>query len=536
MNDDAPQRWFLSAAERGNTSTRIDTYHEGGLAWTTGNEVEVLIHGATYFRRLHDELCALVRGDRCYFTDWRGDADQLLLAGGPTIRDLLCELAKNGVEIRGLVWRSHSDLLSFSSKENDKFGKEINQSGGEVLLDQRVKRFGSHHQKLFIIRHREDSSRDIAFVGGIDLCHGRRDDAAHGGDPQQQPMDPRYGDRAPWHDAALELRGPVIGDLLLSFSERWNDPAPLDRRTPYHRLVQRRADMPRHPTPLPKPSDPPAPRGPCAVQVLRTYPRKRPHYPFAPDGERSVARAYSKAFSLARSLIYIEDQYLWSASIVRAIVDALNRSPDLRVVVVVPRYPDSDGAIMGPTNRLGQIQAIAELRRAAPDRVGLFNIENSEGVPIYVHAKVCIVDDVWLTCGSDNINRRSWTNDGELTCAVVDPRPDDRHPLQLDAFGDGARQLPRNVRLQLWGEHLGCSADDSVLLDPVSAFALWGQRADALDHWHANGQTGPRPRGQARHHQPAPVNAAQQVVAELLYRSVADPDGRRLRARWSNRF
>jgi phosphatidylserine/phosphatidylglycerophosphate/cardiolipin synthase-like enzyme len=221
---------------------------------------------------------------------------------------------------------------------------------------------------------------------------------------------------------------------------------------------------------------------------------------------------------------------------VRAIVDALNRSPDLRVVVVVPRYPDSDGAIMGPTNRLGQIQAIAELRRAAPDRVGLFNIENSEGVPIYVHAKVCIVDDVWLTCGSDNINRRSWTNDGELTCAVVDPRPDDRHPLQLDAFGDGARQLPRNVRLQLWGEHLGCSADDSVLLDPVSAFALWGQRADALDHWHANGQTGPRPRGQARHHQPAPVNAAQQVVAELLYRSVADPDGRRLRARWSNRF
>ena len=152
MSDDARQRWFLSSAERGNTSTRIDTNHEGGLAWTTGNEVEVLVHGATYFRRLHDELCALERGDRCYFTDWRGDADQLLLTGGPTIRDLLCELAKKGVEIRGLVWRSHSDLLSFSSKENDKFGKEINHSGGEVLLDQRVKRFGSHHQKLFIVR------------------------------------------------------------------------------------------------------------------------------------------------------------------------------------------------------------------------------------------------------------------------------------------------------------------------------------------------------------------------------------------------
>jgi phosphatidylserine/phosphatidylglycerophosphate/cardiolipin synthase-like enzyme len=249
-----------------------------------------------------------------------------------------------------------------------------------------------------------------------------------------------------------------------------------------------------------------------------------------------VARAYSKAFSLARSLIYIEDQYLWSESIVRAIVDALKRSPELRVIAVLPRYPDSDGAVMGPTNRLGQIRAIAELRAAAADRVGLFNIENSEGVPIYVHAKVCIVDDVWVTCGSDNINRRSWTNDSELTCAVVDPRPDKREPRQLDAFGDGARQLARNVRLQLWAEHLGCSADDPGLLDPGGAFALWGQCADALDDWHANGQTGPRPRGQARHHQPAAINGAQKVVAEVLYRSVADPDGRRLRDRWSNRF
>ncbi len=33
----------------------------------------------------------------------------------------------------------------------------------------------------------------------------------------------------------------------------------------------------------------------AAVQVLRTYGRKRPTYPFAPDGERSVARAYAKA-------------------------------------------------------------------------------------------------------------------------------------------------------------------------------------------------------------------------------------------------
>ena len=61
------------------------------------------------------------------------------------------------------------------------------------------------------------------------------------------------------------------------------------------------------------------------------------------------------------------------------------------------------------------------LQRVAPDRVAFFDLENAQGVPIYVHAKICVVDDVWFTCGSDNFNRRSWTNDSELTCAVLDP-------------------------------------------------------------------------------------------------------------------
>ena len=67
----------------------------------------------------------------------------------------------------------------------------------------------------------------------------------------------------------------------------------------------------------------PAPRGSHAVQVLRTYPARRKPYPFAPDGERSIARAYKKAFANARTLIYLEDQYLWSLDATRALCDAL---------------------------------------------------------------------------------------------------------------------------------------------------------------------------------------------------------------------
>src|SRR3712207_7818771 len=43
--------------------------------------------------------------------------------------------------------------------------------------------------------------------------------------------------------------------------------------------------------------------------------------------------------------------------------------------------------------------------------VHVFDVENHEGTPVYVHAKVCVVDDVWASVGSDNFNRRSWTHE-----------------------------------------------------------------------------------------------------------------------------
>jgi phosphatidylserine/phosphatidylglycerophosphate/cardiolipin synthase-like enzyme len=536
--DDDPGSWFLSRAERGNLATDVHAGAAGSLPWSEGNLVRPLIHGATYFARLHEELMALHAGDRVWFTDWRGDADERLLADGPSIGDLLAGLARAGVEVRGLVWRSHGERVSspISGRSNELLGRQINDAGGEVLLDQRVRLFGSHHQKFFVIRHRDNPSRDIAFVGGLDLCHSRRDDADHAGDPQALTMDPRYGKRPPWHDAALELRGPVVADLLAVFAERWNDPHPLDRRTPYRMLLQRLARMPRHPKPLPDTAPPPPPAGPHAVQLLRTYGMKRPPFPFAPAGERSIARAYAKAFARARSLIYIEDQYLWSTEVAAALAGALERNRELNVIVVVPRYPASDGPLAGPPSRIGQLRAIRMLHRVAPDRVGVFDLENSIGTPIYVHAKICIVDDTWITCGSDNFNRRSWTTDSELTCAVLDSTADNRDPLGTETGNDASRRLARDFRLQLWAEHLCLDQNDPLLHDPAAGLELWNTAADALDHWHETGRRTPRPTGQVRHHAPEPVPPIQRLWADPISRLVVDPDGRPRRLRGTAQF
>lgn len=520
----APARWLLAAGERGNAASRLHR-SGGGLAWTEGNAVSPIVHGAAYFQQLCGEIRGLTRGDQLLFTDWRGDADELLQPNGPTVHALLCAAARAGVEVRGLLWRSHSDLLSFSAQQNRRLGSDLNDAGAEALLDQRVRRFGSHHQKLMVLRPAGDPSQQVAYVGGIDLCHSRRDDAAHRGDPQSQPMDARYGSQPPWHDMTMQVRGPAVGELVDTFTERWEDPTPLDHRTPYRMLLQRRAKMPRHPQPLPPMDDRSTAVGPHAVQVLRTYCRKRPRFPFAPEGERSIARAYLKAFSLARSLIYIEDQYLWSPLVARPLAAALRRSPELHLIAVVPRYPDADGLVTGPLNRIGQLRALQMLRAAAPDRVGVFDIENANGTPIYVHAKTCIVDDVWFTCGSDNFNRRSWTTDSELTCAVVDSRRDSREPAILDAFGDGARITPRALRLALWAEHLGLDESDPRLLTE-GPLDLWSERADHLERWHQGGDAGPRPPGQARRHEPDPVDRVRQLLVNPLYAFIADPDGR----------
>jgi phosphatidylserine/phosphatidylglycerophosphate/cardiolipin synthase-like enzyme len=460
------------------------------------------VHGATYFARLFDVVSRTREGDLVWFTDWRGDPDEQLTADGVTVADMFSAAARRGVDIRALLWRSHSDRASFSAQENQHLGQIINDAGGCALLDQRVRRGGSHHQKVVVVRHRDRPQDDVAFVGGIDLSHSRRDDAQHGGDRQPQPMDRRYGAAPPWHDAMVEIRGPAVRDVQDSFAQRWNDPTPLDHRNPYRALLQKRADMPRHVPPLPAPAPGPEPAGTHVVQILRTYAAKRPPFPFARHGERTIARGYERAFSNAKRLVYIEDQYLWSDLVARTIATALRREPRLHVIAVVPRHPDQDGRWSGPPNRIGQLSAIRLLRDAGGARFGVFDLHNPRGVPVYVHAKVCVVDDIWMTCGSDNFNRRSWTHDSELTCAVMDE----------------AGVLPREVRSTLWAEHLGLSATDDRLQSVDDALDLWRERTRD-------------PQARIAEHHVEPVGRIDGIWAKAMYRTVYDPDGRPLSLR-----
>jgi phosphatidylserine/phosphatidylglycerophosphate/cardiolipin synthase-like enzyme len=131
---------------------------------------------------------------------------------------------------------------------------------------------------------------------------------------------------------------------------------------------------------------------------------------------------------------------------------------------------------------------------------------------------------VLAAVGSDNMNRRSWTHDSEISLAVLDDERDDREPLDPAGLGDGARRFARDLRLRLMREHLATESDDG-LLDPQEAFAAFARSAAALDGWHRSGCVGPRPAGRLRPHRLRELHPWE-VWAGPMYRLVLDPDGR----------
>lgn len=518
--------WLLTKRERGNPSTQLDARHPAHQAWSTGNLVRPLIHGSAYFAELLTAVQRMEPGDLLMFADWRGDPDEHLSDGPDTqISRVFGDAAARGVRVHGLIWRSHWDKLQFSAEENRHLGEVINGAGGCCLLDMRVRTGGSHHQKFVVLRHPGRPELDVAFLGGIDLCHSRRDDAQHRGDGQRQAMAAVYGDTPPWHDIQLAVRGPAVADVETVFRERWEDPQPLSRN-PVHRIADaiRREDTR---TALPDRLPDPQPLGNHSVQVLRTYGNRAGGYPFAPNGERSVARGYSKALRRARRLIYIEDQYLWSKEVAGHIAEALAANPDLHMIAVLPRYPDQDGTAE-PPNLVARDAAMKTILSVDPDRVGIYGIENHAGTPIYVHAKVCVLDNVWATVGSDNFNRRSWTHDSELTAAIWD---------ETASASDSPDSFAATLRTALAREHLDLAADDPADLDDVeSLFAAFRDCAATLEQWHAGGRRGPRPPGRLRPIRPAALKRSTRLWATPLTRLVYDPDGRpaamRLRGRY----
>jgi phosphatidylserine/phosphatidylglycerophosphate/cardiolipin synthase-like enzyme len=273
----------------------------------------------------------------------------------------------------------------------------------QCALDYHERPMHCHHEKLVII------DGELAFVGGIDLTSlgGDRFDSSN------HPMRGRLG----WHDAAACLRGPAVADVADHFAARWSE------------VTGEQLDA----TPPPKPA------GALELQVVRTVPEKV--YDFLPRGDFRILEAYTRALRSARSLIYLESQFLWSSQVVEILAGKLRDPPsaDFRLLVLLPAKPNN-----GADTTRGQLGVLARADNGAGRFLASTISARSGGLsgPLYVHAKIGIVDDAWLTVGSANLNEHSFFNDTEMNVVTCDP------------------VLTRQTRLRLWAEHLDRSLED----------------------------------------------------------------------------
>ena len=307
--------WFLTADERGNPACaaarlvhrqRRDAARRTAAPTSPGSSSEV---------------GALAAGDHLFFTDWRGDADERLRPEGPTVGELFGDAARARRRRQGAdVALALATSCPTARRRTASSATTVNEAGGEVLLDQRVRRGGSHHQKLVVIRHRDDPDRDVAFVGGIDLCHSRRDDADHHGDPQAV-ADGRGVRRRTRRGttSSCEVRGPAVGALDTVFRERWDDPHSARHattRSPGSRDRLRRR-RPEPPTRCPRSRRPAGRRAARRAGAAHLSGDPARATPSRRTASAAVARGYTKALRRARRLVYLEDQYLWSPHVAR---------------------------------------------------------------------------------------------------------------------------------------------------------------------------------------------------------------------------
>jgi phosphatidylserine/phosphatidylglycerophosphate/cardiolipin synthase-like enzyme len=333
------------------------------------------------------------------------------------LRDLLGELAER-VEVRVLLWAGAPLPVFTPSRAAVRRVREqlIRGTRVQCALDFHERPMHCHHEKLVIV------DGEVAFVGGIDLT-------SLGGD-RFDTSDHLMRGRLGWHDASSRVRGPAVADVAAHFAARWREvTGELLEETP-----------------------PPAAAGEVELQVVRTVPEKI--YDFLPQGDFRILEAYTRALRSARKLVYLESQFLWSAQVVEILADKLREPPsdDFRIVVLLPAKPNN-----GADTTRGQLEVLTDADNGA-GRFLATTVSARSGEltgPLYVHAKIGIVDDAWLTVGSANLNEHSFFNDTEMNVVTCDP------------------SLARDTRLRLWAEHLERSVNE-VSGEPAQVVdALW---------------------------------------------------------------
>ena len=289
----------------------------------------------------------------------------------------LSERARAGVKVR-LIYDSAG-----SFKTPKEFFKEISDNGVEVVEFNPVAAATVLKDGFAAINHRDHRKLTIvdgrtAFLGGINISsvYG----SLSGSINRARTGDDLPFDKRPWRDMQTRVDGPVVADLQHAYLNQW-------ARQKKEPLIEDKAYYPEV-----------APQGPLVVRAIEGSP--------SDQGVNAMYVAFVSAVENAEKEILIMNPYFVPhESLRRSLSEAAKRGVDVKLIL--PSHSDSPFAYHAGHSFYG----------------GLLE----SGVKIYerkdrmLHAKTAVIDGVWSTVGSTNLDWRSLLYNDEVNAVILGP-------------------------------------------------------------------------------------------------------------------
>jgi cardiolipin synthase A/B len=364
-----------------------------GKPLVAGNKVTLLDDGPITMRAMMSAIRAA--RNHVNLETYIFEADEV----GRALADLLIEKRAQGVQVN-LIYDSVGSLdtpkefferLRAAGVSTLEFNP-VNplRTGGDWEVNQR------DHRKLLVVDGR------IAFTGGVNISKVYGKSSILSSKRSPPPKDPK---EAAWRDTHMQVEGPVVADFQRMFLETWQRKTgePLGGAQYFPALKQ---------------------EGNALVRAIGSA---------AEQSDFTIYKTYISAFAHADKSIYITTAYFVpDRQVVNAMVDAAKRGVDVRIIF--PSFTD--------------VGIILYAGRSFYDELLSSGIHVYERKAAMLHAKTAVIDGVWSTIGSTNLDIRSFLHNDEINAVILDTG----FAAKMEALFQRDVQESTEITLDKWRE------------------------------------------------------------------------------------
>jgi cardiolipin synthase len=383
---------LLAKLEKNGDDTNIFDKHLAleaqivGSPLMTGNKVELLVDGPTTY----DAMFAAIANARDHINmeTYIIEDDEI----GQRFAELLTARQRAGVQVN-LIYDSVGSLATPSA-----FFLAMKESGMNVLefnpINPLLLRKGwqfnrRDHRKLLIV------DGEVAFVGGINISSVYSSGSSGRSKPTKNSQ--------PWRDTHLRMAGPVVGEFQKLFMATWNEQhgEPLASRNYF-----------------PEPGS----KGSEVVRAIGSTPE---------EAYSQIYITLLSAINSAETHVFLTNAYFVpDPQLLAALKEAVQRGVDVRLLL--PSTTDS--------------ALVFHASRSYYDEMLSAGVKIYEREDAMLHAKTALIDGVWSTVGSTNLDWRSFVNNQEINAVMLGQE----FGAQMQSMFEKDLESSRLITLETW--------------------------------------------------------------------------------------